>query len=152
VARKTPSYVGLTPASERASRAARGSSRKRDTKPEKLLRSLLWKRGLRFRKDYAALPGRPDIVFTKAKVVVFVDGDFWHGRDWAERKAKLANGNNAGYWIAKIGRNMERDREHRRQLEAYGWRVLRFWESVIKRNPEGVAEEILTALEERRRD
>lgn len=147
--RSTPSYVGLKPASERASRAARGASRKRDTKPEKLLRSLLWRRGLRFRKDYAALPGRPDIVFTKAKVAVFVDGDFWHGKDWPARKAKLAKGNNPDYWIAKIERNMGRDARRTEVLEAAGWRVLRYWESDILAAPSETSGQIAHAVERR---
>ena len=142
MSRKAPSYAGRSPASERASKAARAASRKTDTKPERLLRSELWRRGLRFRKHYAALPGRPDVVFTKAKVVVFCDGDFWHGRDWEERKQKLARGHNGDYWIAKIERNMERDQERTTALDALGWRVLRYWEGDIKKRSNEVVDEI----------
>lgn len=93
--RSSPSYVGLRPASEQASKAARGSSRKTDTRCEVLLRSALFRAGFRFRKNVATLPGKPDIVFPGPKVAVFCDGDFWHGRDWERRKQKLATGTNA---------------------------------------------------------
>src|SRR5690606_11852521 len=99
------------------------------TKPERILRSLLWKRGLRFRKNYSALPGRPDIVFTRARVVVFCDGDFWHGKNWAERRPRLAVGANASYWTRKIEANMIRDQQRTQALASEGWEVLRFWES-----------------------
>jgi DNA mismatch endonuclease (patch repair protein) len=144
--RKAPSYQGLRPASARASRAARGASKKRDTRPELALRRLLFHAGHRYRKDVAGLPGRPDLAFLAAKVAVFCDGDFWHGRDWAARKRALARGTNAPYWLAKIERNMERDLESQRALEARGWRVLRFWESEIAAAPAAVASEIVAAL------
>jgi DNA mismatch endonuclease (patch repair protein) len=145
--RAAPSYQGLRPASARASRAARGASKKSDTRPELALRRLLFRAGYRYRKDVAGLPGRPDIAFLKAKVAVFCDGDFWHGRDWAARKAALARGSNAPYWLAKIERNMQRDLESQRKLEARGWLVLRFWESEITAAPAAVAREIASALE-----
>lgn len=129
--RQTASYSGLVPASTRASASARGASRKADTQPEMRLRKAIHRRGLRFRKNVRALPGCPDIVFSGPKVAVFCDGDFWHGRSWSERKAKLLRGTNGSYWIAKIERNMDRDIEVQEQLERRGWRVLRFWESDI---------------------
>jgi DNA mismatch endonuclease, patch repair protein len=147
VAPTTPSYQGLHPASARASRAARGASKKVDTRPEVALRRLLREAGYHYRKDVAHLPGRPDIAFPRQKVAVFCDGDFWHGRNWATRKAKLARGTNAPYWLAKIERNMERDLQHQRKLEARGWLVLRFWESEITTTPHAVASEIISALE-----
>lgn len=79
--RRTPSFAGLSPASPKATAAARAASRKTDTRCEVLLRSALHARGLRFRVNVAALPGRPDIVFVRPRLVVFCDGDFWHGRD-----------------------------------------------------------------------
>ena len=144
---KTPSYDGLEPASEQASAAARGSSRKSDTRCELELRKTLWRAGARYRKNVASLPGKPDLVFPGARLAVFCDGDFWHGKDWEERRAKLAEGTNPGYWMAKIERNRERDREHTARLEAKGWTVLRFWESEIHECTEAVAEEILSTLE-----
>ena len=147
-----PSYKGLRPASKRASAAARGSSRKSDTRCEVKLRSVLWRAGARFRKDVRSLPGRPDIVFPGPRLAVFCDGDFWHGKDWEARRRKLARGNNPSYWIAKIERNRERDRETTGTLEAAGWTVLRFWESDILRDTAAVAEEILAVRERLDRD
>lgn len=144
--RTTPSYSGLQPASPKASAAARGSSRKTDTRPEVQLRRLLHRFGRRFRKNVRSLPGCPDIVFPRPKVVVFCDGDFWHGRSWTERKVKLARGTNSQYWIPKIERNMGRDIENQRRLESNGWRVLRFWESEIVKNGSSVLAYIEAAL------
>lgn len=126
-----PRYDSFTPASAGASSAARGSSRKTDTKPEVLLRKALWRAGLRYRKYVADLPGNPDVVFKGARVVVFCDGDFWHGKNWGKRRKKLLRGTNPTYWLAKIERNMERDREINLRLKKDGWTVLRFWESEI---------------------
>ena len=131
MARKSASYVGLKPASAHASSAARGSSKKSDTKPEVILRKALWREGVRYRKNVRTLPGDPDIVVRRARVVVFCDGDFWHGKDWGKRRRKLQAGSNAAYWTKKIARNIERDRRINERLEADGWTVLRFWESEI---------------------
>jgi DNA mismatch endonuclease, patch repair protein len=104
--------------------------RRRDTGPEKRIRSLLHASGLRFRVDYPirignARPIRPDIVFTRRRLAVFVDGCYWHGcPDHGRRSA----GVNASYWGPKIARNQERDAEHTALLESAGWTVLRFWE------------------------
>lgn len=143
--RTSANYVGLAPASAAATNAAKGASKKRDTKPEVLLRRALWARGLRYRVDVAALPGRPDIVLAKHRLVVFCDGDFWHGRNLEARLAKLEGGHNAAYWVKKISRNAERDRAHDAQLRAAGWRVLRLWEGEILRDVEGAATRVLDA-------
>lgn len=132
--RTSANYVGLAPASAAATKAAKGASKKRDTKPEVLLRRALWARGLRYRVDVASLPGRPDIVFAKYRLVVFCDGDFWHGRNLEARLAKLEGGHNAAYWVKKISRNVERDRAHDAELRAKGWRVLRLWEGDVMRD------------------
>lgn len=147
--RTTPSYVGLTPASARASNSARGASRKRDTSCELLLRRALWRLGCRFQANRSGLAGRPDIVFSRARLIVFCDGDFWHGKDWEERKVKLLRGTNAEYWIAKIERNMERDRLHTEQLESDGWTVVRVWESDIRQRLDSVIGRILSILDDR---
>jgi DNA mismatch endonuclease (patch repair protein) len=117
---------------------------------ERALRSALWKLGLRYRVDVAALPGRPDIVFASARVAVFCDGDFWHGRDLEKRLAKLARGHNAPYWSAKIRTNVARDRRRDDVLERDGWLVLRFWESDIVRDAPGFAARVAAAVAERR--
>ncbi len=141
MSRITPSYKGLKPASELASRIKR-NNRRNDTKPEIMLRSELWKRGLRYRTNVISLLGKPDIVFSKSRVVIFCDGDFWHGRNWRALKKKLETGNNSTYWIAKISTNMKRDKRNTILLEEMGWRVVRIWEKDIKQNVSAVASKI----------
>jgi DNA mismatch endonuclease, patch repair protein len=141
-----PSYKGRQPASKRASAAARGSSKKTDTRCELLLRRTLWAAGARYRKNVKELPGRPDVVFSRAKLVVFCDGDFWHGRNWDSRRQKLVQGTNPDYWISKIERNIERDRLNTSKLEEMGWIVLRLWETEIRSNPMQAADRVLEAL------
>jgi DNA (cytosine-5)-methyltransferase 1 len=135
---KTPSFKGLSPASESASRSKRRNKR-RDTLHEILLRRELWRSGLRFRKNVEGIPGQPDIVFSKARIIVFCDGDFWHGRDWLRLKGKLNGGTNSKYWRAKIESNILRDRRNTAVLKKQGWTVMRLWESEIKRDPFAVA-------------
>jgi len=142
VKRAVPSYSEFEPSSDRARAAARGASRKTDTQPELLLRRFLFQAGLRFRKDVASLPGRPDIAFARAQVAVFCDGDFWHGKSWVARKKKLSQGTNGTYWVAKIERNIARDREIVAALRIRGWKVLRYWESEIRKHPQRIAAEI----------
>ncbi len=102
-----------------------------DTRVERVLRSKLHRMGYRFRKNVSNMPGKPDIVFSKKKLAVFIDGDFWHGKKWASRKRKLEKGTNADYWVKKIAGNIERDRENTNELRTLGWEVLRFWESEV---------------------
>ena len=142
----TPSYKGRRPASGRASHAARGASRKNDTRCEVALRSRLFRAGVRFRKNVAALPGKPDIVFPRQRLAVFCDGDFWHGKGWQQRRQRLIRGTNAGYWVAKIEANMARDRKHQAQLQAAGWTVLRLWESEIHEDVDAVVRQVLDVL------
>lgn len=141
-----PSYKGLRPASAKASVAARGSSKKADSRCEVTLRRALWATGCRYRKNVRDLPGRPDVVFVRAKVAVFCDGDFWHGKDWEVRRQKLGRGTNSHYWLAKIERNIERDRQNTELLEGMGWTVLRFWESQIRSDAAGVARRVVETL------
>ncbi|MEW6219952.1 MAG: very short patch repair endonuclease [Thermodesulfobacteriota bacterium] len=122
------------PASAKASRVKR-RNRARDTSPELRLRRLLWADGMRYRLHASDLPGKPDIVFPRQRLAIFVDGDFWHGREWTTRRQRLAQGVNGAYWIAKIEYNMRRDGEQTALLESCGWRVLRFWESQILKTP-----------------
>jgi DNA mismatch endonuclease, patch repair protein len=117
--------------------------RGRDSRAEVLLRSELHRRGLRFRKNVPSLPGKPDIVFTSARVAVFVDGDWWHGHGWRERGfasfEDQFNHARADWWRAKIERNVERDREVNRALRKAGWRVVRVWESRVLKDPSRAA-------------
>jgi DNA mismatch endonuclease (patch repair protein) len=104
--------------------------------------------GCRYRKDVSTLPGKPDIVFPGAKLAIFCDGDFWHGRDWESRRQKLSRGTNSDYWLAKIQRNMERDRDNTRLLSEMGWTVLRLWETEIRAAPQALARKVIDALRE----
>ncbi|MGZ5443509.1 MAG: very short patch repair endonuclease [Thermoanaerobaculia bacterium] len=143
-----PRYSKFRPASPLASDIKR-RNRARDTRAELLLRRELWKRGLRYRLHDKTLPGKPDLIFRFARVLVFVDGDFWHGRQWRFRRARLARGANAAYWIPKIEANIARDRRTTRALRRLGWSVIRVWESAVIADPAGVADRICATIERR---
>lgn len=125
------------------------SVRARDTRPELAVRRALWAAGLRYRVDYREAPGRPDIAFPGRRLAVFIDGDFWHGNAWRIRgldRPEEMFPSRAKWWLAKIRRNVERDREVDRLLAQAGWRVLRFWESEVQRSSSRVARSIGLAL------
>lgn len=105
-----------------------------DTSIELILRSALWKKGYRYRKNYKKLVGKPDIVLIKYKIAIFCDSEFWHGKDWDVLKERLDKGSNPQYWIKKITRNMERDDAVNKKLRMLGWSVVRFWGKDIVRN------------------
>lgn len=120
--------------------------RSKDTSIEQALRKALWHKGYRYRKNYKKLPGRPDIALTKYKIAVFCDSEFFHGKDWDQKKQKLQNSERSVFWISKIERNMERDKENEQALKYLGWSVVRFWGGEIKKNTEGcvkVIEELI---------
>jgi DNA mismatch endonuclease (patch repair protein) len=146
---RVPRYDGFAPSSSVASRIKQ-RNRAKSTRAELLLRRRVWRRGLRYRLHHAGLPGKPDLVFARERVVVFCDGDFWHGRRWEERRAKLARGSNARYWVAKIERNRERDWEQTRALLQGGWTVLRLWEGEVLRDPDAAAEQVRSVVLEAR--
>lgn len=109
----------------------------KNTRPELALRRALWARGLRYRVNVKTLPGKPDVVFTKAKIALFCDGDFWHGHNWAIRGLGSLEEELERYsqfWKDKILGNIRRDKENSARLKADGWTVIRFWESDIKNN------------------
>lgn len=142
---RMPRFQGLAPRSATTSRVG-AANRRKNTNPEILLRKLLSSAGVRYRLHPQNVPGHPDLVIRRSRIVLFCDGDFWHGRRWAQRKIKLARGWNAEYWIAKIERNRKRDRQVTRRLSFLGWRVIRVWESEIQRNPKDIAGTILDAI------
>jgi DNA mismatch endonuclease (patch repair protein) len=150
MASKAPSFKGLKPASGASSYAKRHNKRI-DTKHEILLRRELQRIGLHFRKNVETLPGKPDIVFTRAKLAVFCDGNFWHGRNWRTLKKKLNKGTNADYWLAKIAANIKRDKRNSVLLKKAGWSVIRVWETDIKENPLATARLIKKAYRARQR-
>lgn len=115
--------------------------RSRNTKPELVVRKLAHSRGLRFRIHERRLPGCPDLVFAAAKVVVFIDGDFWHGWRFPRWKGKLSQ-----YWESKITGNRKRDRSNYRRLRHCGWIVIRVWEHEVERDPEKCVDRIQRAI------
>ena len=113
-----------------------------DTKPEILLRKALWHRGMRYRKNWRALPGTPDIALTRRKIAIFVDGDFWHARGHEDNPGEQVASRQA-YWKKKLTRNVERDKDVNEALTQLGWLVLRFWESDINSDLEACVRHVL---------
>jgi len=109
-----------------------GKIKSTETKSEILLRKELWKVGIRYRINVRKLPGCPDIVIKKNKLIVFVDGEFWHGFNWKIKKERIKT--NRDFWIPKIERNMQRDKQNNIDLEKMGFTVLRFWEHQVKKD------------------
>lgn len=114
------------------------------TKPELILRKALFNMRIFYRLNVAKLPGKPDIVIRKHKLAIFVDGEFWHGYDWETKKDKIKA--NREFWISKIERNMQRDRENESKLKTLGFTVIRFWEKEITKNLEACLEQIADHL------
>lgn len=112
----------------------------KDTTIELLLRKALWHKGIRYRKNYKKLPGTPDIAITKYRIAIFCDSEFFHGYDWEVKKQKL--GNNREYWIKKIEKNMERDRQNDYKLLAIEWIPVHFWGQQIKKRTQDCVESI----------
>lgn len=115
--------------------------KQKDTDLERIIRSELHKRGYRFRKNVKDLPGKPDVVFSRAKVVVFIDGDFWHGYRLPVWEHKISD-----FWKAKIRRNRKRDQKNFRKLRKAGWRVIRIWQHEIKRDLDACIARVVSAL------
>lgn len=132
----------LTPEQRRKNMQAIKS---KDTSIEIALRLALWHSGIRYRKNYKNLPGKPDIAITRYRIAVFCDSDFWHGYDWENRHQRIKS--NREYWIPKIERNMQRDKEVTTRLKAMGWTVLRFWEWQIKKQLDECVNTIIEAVE-----
>lgn len=131
------------------------SIRSTNNRVEKKLRLELFRRGFRYRKNVVTLPGKPDIVFARAKVVVFVDGDYWHGRILSENGVRglrrLFKTPNKAYWIAKIVGNAARDKRVTNQLRDDGWIVLRFWESDLRGDLERCVKKLERAVSSQQR-
>jgi len=104
--------------------------RSKNTSLEIEFRKLLWKNGLgRYRIHYN-LPGKPDIVYVSKKIVIFLDGDFWHGYNWK----KLGKVPPRKYWQKKIQKNIDRAKKYNKMLKKDGWKVIRIWEHEVKKN------------------
>lgn len=117
-----------------------------NTKPELKLKKALWNLGFRYRKNLKKLPGSPDIVYTKYKLVIFVDGEFWHGYNWAEKKTKIKT--NRDFWIPKIERNIQRDIQNNQLLTEDGWYIIRFWEHELKKDFEDCLNRVISYLQD----
>jgi DNA mismatch endonuclease (patch repair protein) len=142
---KVPRYQGMAPASEKAS-LIKKNNRKTGGKAEILLRKELWSRGFRYRIHVRDLDGKPDLVFYRERIAIFVDGDFWHGRDWITRRKKLERSKNSDYWIKKIEYNMARDLRVTANLELSSWTVLRVWEGDIFSKLNVVLEQVVNVV------
>lgn len=131
---KHPKSYDSTP----ETRKRMGNVRLKNGKAETLIAKKLWHMGYRYRLNYKKLPGSPDIAISKYHIAVFVDGEFWHGKDWEIRKTKLKR--NKEYWIEKIEENIVRDKRVDKQLIELGWIPIHFWEKeVLKHADECIA-------------
>lgn len=119
--------------------------RGKNTKPELAFRKALYAAGYRYRIDYKKLIGKPDILLKKYKTAIFIDGEYWHGHNWSERKPKVKT--NREFWIAKIERNMQRDREVNAELDSLGYTIFRFWETEIKKELDTCLQQVIMHLE-----
>lgn len=120
----------------------------KDSKIEIKLRKALWSKGHRYRKNCKDIFGKPDIVFKSLKIAIFCDSEFWHGYDWENKKNEIKS--NKKFWINKIERNIERDKEVNQKLTSEGWIVLRFWGKEINKNTAFCIEEIEQVIFKRR--
>jgi DNA mismatch endonuclease (patch repair protein) len=105
----------------------------KDTKPEMIVRKGLWKKGFRYRLNHKRLPGHPDLVLRKYRTCIFVNGCFWHGHFVEHEKMESSQccripNTNQNFWVAKIRRNKERDKQEQRKLAEMGWHCITVWE------------------------
>lgn len=108
----------------------------------------LWSRGYRYRKNDKRIFGKPDFTFKKYKIAIFCDSEFWHGKDWEVRK--LDHKTNKDFWLPKIERNIERDKEVNAELTQTGWIVLRFWGKDIMKDIDKCVNQIEDAINKRK--
>lgn len=122
----------------------------KDSKIETLLSKALWAKGYRYRKNDKTVFGKPDLTFKKMKIAIFVDGEFWHGKDWETRKKDHKS--NQEFWLKKIERNMLRDKEVNERLLKEKWKVLRFWGKEIEKNLQYCLTKIEETINETKRE
>jgi DNA mismatch endonuclease (patch repair protein) len=113
----------------------------KNTKPEKMMFSMLRKSHYKFKRHHS-LAGKPDIVFLKEKLAVFIDGEFWHGKDFDSLRRTLTP-----FWINKIGSNLKRDRKNNRILRLKGWHVMHLWDKNVIRHPDASFRRIVRFLD-----
>lgn len=120
------------------------ANKSKGTKLEILFGKLLWNAGVRYRKNDTTVFGKPDFVIRKMKIAIFCDGEFWHGRNWEERKNDHKS--NSEFWHSKIERNIERDKKVNEYLKAQGWKIFRFWETEIIKESDKCLNRILNYM------
>ncbi|MFA6532575.1 MAG: very short patch repair endonuclease [Patescibacteria group bacterium] len=116
--------------SKKARSANMAAIKSKNTKPELIVFKELKKRGLKFKKHYNIL-GKPDVAFPEQRVAVFIDGEFWHGRNFKTWKNKLTD-----FWLKKISDNMRRDKKNLHLLKQNGWKIIRIWDKNLNKNTE----------------
>ncbi len=116
-----------------------------NTSIEIILRKALWNKGVRYRKNSSKILGKPDISIKRIKLAIFCDSEFWHGKNWENKKQRLET--NKAYWISKIEKNITRDLSVNNELEKQGWTVLRFWETEIKKETDKCINTIINTIE-----
>ncbi|MFR7562448.1 MAG: very short patch repair endonuclease [Coprobacillaceae bacterium] len=114
---------------------------------EVMLAKSLWHRGYRYRLNYKALPGSPDVALTKYRIAIFIDGEFWHGKNFEQRKNKLKN--NKDYWIEKIQENIDRDLRNDKLLRQMDWYPIHFWSNDVIKYCNQCIDEIIYTIEDR---
>jgi DNA mismatch endonuclease Vsr len=119
------------------------------SKIETTLALALFSKGLRYRKNDKSVHGKPDLSFKKHKLAIFVDGEFWHGKDWEVRKNDHKS--NKEFWVSKIERNIKRDKEVNDILQKEGWKVVRFWGKEISTNLNNCIEKVQSIINENKR-
>ncbi len=117
----------------------------RDTKPELIFRQALYEKGVRYRVNFKKLPGKPDVSNITKMFVIFIDGEFWHGFNWEEKKVKIKS--NREFWIPKIERNMQRDEENNEILKTMGFKVFRFWEHDVRKDLDLCLQKVIRYIE-----
>jgi len=113
---------------------------------EIMIAKSLWHRGYRYRLNYKTLPGSPDIALTKYRIAIFIDGEFWHGKDFEQRKTKLKN--NKDYWIEKIQENIDRDLKNDKLLRQMDWYPIHFWSNDVIKYCNQCVEEVICLIDD----
>lgn len=113
---------------------------------EVMLAKSLWHKGYRYRLNYKELPGSPDIALTKYRIAIFIDGKFWHGKDFEQRKTKLKN--NKDYWIEKIQENIDRDLKNDKLLRQMEWYPIHFWSNDVIKYCNQCVEEVICLIDD----
>lgn len=120
------------------------------SKIETLLARELWALGIRYRKNDKTIFGKPDLSIKRLKLAIFVDSEFWHGKNWLIKKKEIKS--NKDFWQKKIERNIERDKEVNSKLNSSGWRVLRFWGQDVSKKTRNCTDKIIEAINEIKRE